>query len=308
MATQAEYAPDSGRNPEPTRRISSIVVGVDGSEHNKTAVEWAAHEADRSGRRLYVVTASGQFSAPVPHYSYGYVDTFDFGEHLTRVVQDVKDELQERYPTLDVRTLVRLGSASDALLGLADLADEMVVGKRGLGAIARILIGSTSIAVAGRSRVPVIVVPDDWTPPEHVRRPIVVGVDPERDHARPLEFAFARAEQWQVPVVVLHAADEEGLSGHLRSEEGSRSEISRRLIEATLAEHRASRPDVAVSVEQVRAVPAIGLLDAAIDSQLLVLGRTAPSERLGGFPFGSVGRAVLHYSETPVAIVPLQSG
>ena len=49
--------------------------------------------------------------------------------------------------------------------------------------------------------------------------------------------------------------------------------------------------------------PAMAVLDAAEDAQLVVLGRHTDS-KLGGFTFGSVARAVLHYSECPVVVAP----
>ena len=44
----------------------------------------------------------------------------------------------------------------------------LVVGRRGLKTFGRALLGSTSVALAGRSPVPVVVVPDDWC-----RRPLL---------------------------------------------------------------------------------------------------------------------------------------
>jgi nucleotide-binding universal stress UspA family protein len=305
MTLESTHESRSVMDADPTGHKGAIVVGVDGSAHNRSAIEWAAHEADRSGSRLYLVVASGQFNVPVPAYSYGFVDTFDYGESLTGLVQEVKEELEVGYPSLCARPVVRLGSAIEALLTMGHQADEIVVGKRGLGAFARVVVGSTSIAVAGRSRVPVIVVPDEWRPTEHLRRPVAVGVDPVRDHTKALEFAFTRARQLAVPLHVVHAVD---IRPIVASEEESAPRWganAMQLLEAALDDFRLLFPDVHVEINQVHAVSAIGLLDAAEDSQLLVLGRSSQSERLRGFPFGSVGRAVLHYSDTPVAIVPM---
>jgi nucleotide-binding universal stress UspA family protein len=59
-----------------------------------------------------------------------------------------------------------------------------------------------------------------------------------------------------------------------------------------------------VHSSQVEGHPAEVLLDAAARAQLLVLGRTSSERRLTGLPIGSVTRAVLHYSDIPVAVVP----
>jgi nucleotide-binding universal stress UspA family protein len=47
----------------------------------------------------------------------------------------------------------------------------------------------------------------------------------------------------------------------------------------------------------------MAVLDAAEQAQLVVLGRHTDG-RLGGFAFGSVTRAVLHYAECPVMVAP----
>jgi nucleotide-binding universal stress UspA family protein len=77
-----------------------------------------------------------------------------------------------------------------------------------------------------------------------------------------------------------------------------------RAVEAVLQTWREKYPDVEAVASQVGGHPARELLDASGNAQLLVLGRMSSSARLTGLPFGSVTRAVLHYSERPVAIVP----
>lgn len=50
----------------------------------------------------------------------------------------------------------------------------------------------------------------------------------------------------------------------------------------------------------------MAVLDAAEHAQLVILGRQ-PDGKLGAFPFGSVTRAVRHYSECPVMVVPTEA-
>ena len=56
--------------------------------------------------------------------------------------------------------------------------------------------------------------------------------------------------------------------------------------------------------EQRHDQPAFGILEQGLRAQLVVLGRHTASHRMAGFAFGSVTRAVLHYSTAPVAVVP----
>ena len=62
-------------------------------------------------------------------------------------------------------------------------------------------------------------------------------------------------------------------------------------------------------LQRVTASPstAAAILEAAEEAQLVVLGRH-PAGVFGGFAFGSVARAVLHYAETPVMVVPAEDG
>jgi nucleotide-binding universal stress UspA family protein len=285
------------------QRVGAIVVGADGSDQSRNAIEWAAREADRSGRRLLVLTATGRFGVPLPYISYGRMNAFDMGEHMNRIGHGVKDELAASYPGLEVVPVIRRGAASEALLAIGDRADELVVGKRGLGPLTRAILASTSIAVARRARVPVIVVPDVWSPAARTKKSILLGIDPRHHNNASAEFAFQRSRELAVPLHALHVLKAHQMLTPSDADVGRWRSNLLHLVESVLSDCRARYPDVAVSVEQVTGEPALALLEAAADAQLLVLGRREPCGELGGFPFGSVGRAVLHYSETPVAIV-----
>ena len=71
-----------------------------------------------------------------------------------------------------------------------------------------------------------------------------------------------------------------------------------------MASWREHFPDVEVRPTSVHRHPATAVLEAAEDAQLVVLGRHEPGV-LGGFALGSVARAVLHGSRTPVVTVPV---
>lgn len=65
-------------------------------------------------------------------------------------------------------------------------------------------------------------------------------------------------------------------------------------------------PDVKVEAVHSQSDPAMAVLDKGQRAQLVVLGRH-PDVKLDGFKFGSVTRAVLHYSECPVVVVPTEN-
>lgn len=292
-------------DPDPTRETPPVVVGVDGSAHNKSAVEWAAAEAARSHRELRLLTTTGVFTEPRPQRILGVIESFDYGAHYTEMLGSVANEVRERYPGTRVFPWVHSG---DPISALVDMSRErgtlVVVGKRGLGAVTRVLIGSTSIAVAGRAAGPVVIVPDRWDSSETADLPIVVGVDFEQANDALLEFTLERATALRVGVVAVHAWSKHAVPP-LSDEERARWMVdTKRMLEDELVGWRESYPDVVLRSEQVEEHPARALLDAGSHAQLIVLGRQGLEHAVTGLPFGSVSRGILHDSEVPVAVVP----
>jgi nucleotide-binding universal stress UspA family protein len=301
--------PSSARTVAPSTGVAPVaqkpvVVGVDGSLQNAGAVEWGAEEADRSGRALALVTGTGEFAQPRIGVGTEYVVAYDYELHFNRVLSELATRIRSERPSVLVAPSVRRGEASACLAELSRDAYVVVVGKRGLGAFRRALLGSTSIATVGRATCPTVVVPDEWIQRAHAGEPLLVGVDLEHDSDPVLEFAFARAQRMGVPLVALHVWDVHPFRVLLADERARWGADAKRAVEAVLRSWREQYPDVEAVASQVCAHPAHGLLDASDRAQLLVLGRLSSSARLTGLPFGSVTRAVLHYSKRPVAIVP----
>lgn len=284
-----------------------IVVGFDGSAKNRSAVDWAVNEAQRTGRELVVVTAgSSMYARPVPFFA-AHFDVSAYDNYATDTSKKLVAELQRTHPGLRVRPVVQPREAVSLILDASVGADLTVVGKRGLGTFKRIMVGSTSIAVAGRSQAPTVVVPERWNlRSQPSRRPIVLGLDLEEHDDHCLDFAFQRAADLEVRLIVVYAWETHpdfllGETDRLSWEEAALREMHQ-----ALRPWEEKYPTVDVEVMQRNDNPALCLLEKAAPSQLLVLGRRTAPDRMGGFAFGSVARAVLHYSTTPVAIVPEQ--
>lgn len=283
-----------------------VVVAVDGSERNRSAVAWAAQEAVDTGSPLLLVTAL--HDAPlVPRPGNGD----DTAARTSAMLHHVRDQVARVAGGAAVTVRTVRGAPVPALLEVAEHAELLVVGKRGLGGFARVIVGSTSLAVAGRSPVPVAVVPDTWEAGSRLDRPVVLGVDPFREDQEPAGLAFTRARRLGVPLVavhgweapVMHSWDVDMLAGGLAAHE----QESERLFDERLAAWAVEHPDVVVRPMRRHRHPANALLEAAEEAQAVVLGRHEPGA-LGGFPLGSVTRAVLHYAETPVVVVPAAGG
>ena len=184
-----------------------VVVGVDGSLHNASAVEWAVDEAEGAHRTLCLVTGTAEFNQPRVGVGTEYVVAYDSDLHFNRTMIDLARRIRTEHPSVLVSPSVRRGEASACLAELSRTASVVVVGKRGLGGVRRAMLGSTSIATVGRTRCPTVVVPDDWMQRAHAGEPLLVGIDLEHDSDPVLDFAFARAQRMGVPLIAVHVWD-----------------------------------------------------------------------------------------------------
>jgi len=287
-------------------RTKPIVVGVDGSAHNLSAIEWAVAEAERSGRDLIVVSASNEYIRPIPMFSAGF-DAGSYEGFAHTVVNELAERLHLEHPDVNVTTVVKPEDPSGLLAESADDASLVVVGKRGLGAFARIIVGSTSIGVAGRASCPTVIVPDSWDQASAAALPVLLGIDVAKHDDSTVAFAFERSHELQVPLLALYVWQTHPAVVVTAEDRRVWGEAAEGGLREILGPWQAKFPDVVVQIEQHHDQPAFGLLEQSLSAQLVVLGRHTASHRTGGFHFGSVTRAVLHYSTTPVAVVPESS-
>ncbi|HET9070805.1 MAG TPA: universal stress protein [Acidimicrobiales bacterium] len=148
--------PKPGTAAEPTA-APRIVVGIDGSEASRAALQWAAGQARLTGARLQVV-AAWQF----PTYAYTALaplpSTLDLRTTTEETLRDVIADVLGRSADLDLTHLTKEGDPAHVLLEAAEGADLVVVGSRGHGAFAGLVLGSVSGRVAAHARCPVVVV------------------------------------------------------------------------------------------------------------------------------------------------------
>jgi nucleotide-binding universal stress UspA family protein len=142
--------------------MEEIVVGVDGSAASDAALRFGAQEARDHGCRLVAVHAwsmpvlvSNMF-APVPVIDPGELEGVA-KEVLTQALDRVMGPEGPRDMAVD--TVVAHGQAADELLQRAAGARELVVGSRGRGGFAQLLLGSVSQQCAHHATCPVVIVP-----------------------------------------------------------------------------------------------------------------------------------------------------
>lgn len=143
----------SGADTKPGGRI---VVGVDGSHSSLAALRWAHHQAELIGGSLVVVGAWGfPIYIAEPNVWPNDVDLQSLVQHQLRTAID--REIPGR-TTVPVSVVTRQSSPAMALLEVSEGADLLVVGSRGHGEIAEMLLGSVSLRCVAHARCPVVVV------------------------------------------------------------------------------------------------------------------------------------------------------
>jgi nucleotide-binding universal stress UspA family protein len=140
-----------------------IVVGVDGSESSRDALAWALAEARLRAAPVRVVsaweitplayTAAGTFAPPLDEAVYESVERAA-EQNLSATLA----ALEGAAAGVEVETSVREGTAAHVLLEAARDADLIVVGSRGHGSLAGVLLGSVSHQVAQHAPCPVVIV------------------------------------------------------------------------------------------------------------------------------------------------------
>jgi len=137
----------------------TIVVGVDGSRGSRSALTWAAAEA--ADHRADLVVVKVWEKALLPALGSGSVPSGEVRDPADQAAEDlvevIKEELGEDPPVL---TLPRAkeGNAAEVLIAESAAADLLVVGTRGHGGFAGLVLGSVSQHVAAYAQCPVTVV------------------------------------------------------------------------------------------------------------------------------------------------------
>jgi nucleotide-binding universal stress UspA family protein len=137
----------------------TIVVGVDGSPGSRKALTWAAAEAAGHGADLVVLNVWEHTLLP-PAGSVSVSERYvpDPSQRTAEeLLQVITEELGEEPPVL-VRPLVKQGRPAKVLIEASDGADLLVVGERGHGGFAGLVLGSVSQHVAAYAKCPVTVV------------------------------------------------------------------------------------------------------------------------------------------------------
>ena len=141
--------------------METIVVGVDGSDCGRAALEFAADEAALRGAQLRIVSI---WHVPTTAYGGGFALVVDgsafesFRERTQGIVDEAVAAVKQAQPAVECEGKAVEGQPAATLLEEGADASLIVVGNRGLGGFASLLVGSVSQQVVHHASCPVVVV------------------------------------------------------------------------------------------------------------------------------------------------------
>jgi nucleotide-binding universal stress UspA family protein len=140
--------------------MAKIVVGVDGSASSNAALRWALYEARLRGVQLEAVHAFALPEVSTTSQAMHLIET-DFAPYRAAGAEIVDKALSEAGAAAEPVELERSvveGPPAAALLDAVREGDLLVVGSRGRGGFAGLLLGSVSEQCAHHAPCPVVIV------------------------------------------------------------------------------------------------------------------------------------------------------
>ncbi|MEU0944192.1 universal stress protein [Streptomyces canus] len=289
-----------------------VIAAVDGSDDSLRALDRALDAARRREAPLRVVHVRQYAVWAQPDVLVAGAPDADDDPVLDRV----RTYLENRPDRPRTEYLGVEGAPGAVLPELGSRAQLLVLGSRGRGGFASLLLGSNGMAAARDAECPVVVVPRpgrevDGEAPAGPGPRVVVGLHVDSPDDATLDFAFTEAalrgarlqvvaayqwplQSWAVPAeLVQPMIDQDAVANETLA-----------LAEGFLAPHSARHPGV-VAEPYVPAGDAAGhLVAASKDADLVVVGRHRRRLLSPARILGSVTQAVLLHAASPVAVVP----
>lgn len=287
----------------------SIVVGIDGSAPSKRALAWAVRQAGLEHRTLTLVHAA--------HFNPGG-DTGLIGLDVGALIEDLRQwgrdllgDATENVAALDpdvrVHQVLTTDDPREALLSLAEQAAMLVIGSRGHGMVASLLLGSVSVSVSKQAACPVVVVRRPRSgDTAHSGGGVLVGVDGSAETQGAVEFAYRAASFRALPLTAVHVFWDTSYVGadqhDVRDDEPGLEDL-RALVAESVAGMREKFPDVQDRVRLVRGFRDRQLIRASAGMDLLVVGARQRGF-VGDFVYGTISPTVVEHAACDVAVVP----
>ncbi|MDN3311137.1 universal stress protein [Microbacterium oryzae] len=242
------------------------IVGVDGSAPSRAALRWATARSRDDRAPLVVVHVAHEREA---------------GE---AVLAEARRFIRAEDPDLAIESLRLEGRVWQVLSAAARAEDTLVIGTDKTGLVRGRVSGALSVQLAMTAPCAVAVIPDFDL---GFRRGIVVGIGRPESAPVVATGALAEARRNGAPLTLVHG----GCTGHCTDG-----------LDAAEQELAGHDTDLVVRRRVLASAAADALLDAALDKELVVLGRA--SRAASGAPIGTVTHAVLMNATAPVLLLP----
>ena len=136
-------------------QANRVVVGIDGSAASEEALAWAA---DESRVRGAVLEIDHVWSLPNLGYGGFVAQIDDFEKDAKELLEKVTDRARKNHPDLTIESNLLEGPPAPALIVRGKRADLLVVGSRGHGGFAGLMLGSVSQQLVHHAEFPIVVV------------------------------------------------------------------------------------------------------------------------------------------------------
>jgi nucleotide-binding universal stress UspA family protein len=138
-----------------------VIVGVDGSQPSRHALQWAQFMAHVLSAEIDAV-AVWDISAVMAD---AWVDDWNPEKETATQLHTIVTEVLGPEPPVPVHEIVRRGSAAGELVQASKNAQLLVLGSRGHGGFHGLLLGSVSSTSAAHAHCPVLIIHGDTPPP-----------------------------------------------------------------------------------------------------------------------------------------------
>jgi nucleotide-binding universal stress UspA family protein len=205
----------------------------------------------------------------------------------------------------DVRPVLVDDDAATALLRAAEGATLLVVGSRGRGGFAGLLLGSVSQRCVDHAPCPVAIITSTWDSTTQGR--VVVGVDGSDASYGALHWAIAEAARREAQLDVVNAYGfhqyPSPYGPTAAVDVGQLETWSKSMLDEMVAgAFGRSGPPASVELISASLTPAPALLESAKDADLLVVGSRGRGS-FRGLLLGSVSQQCVHHAPCPVVVV-----
>lgn len=220
-----------------------------------------------------------------------------------QLLAQAEHRVREAHPDLVVTTKLVHQSPAGALVDASRQADLLVVGTRGRGGFARLLLGSVSMRVAAHSHCPVVL-PRSLGLEASRSGDIVLGLEHAESQDAVL-FAFQAAARAGIGIHAVHAwAPYPGHAQIYISDTDILARLAAEDMVAVLKDARERYPAVPVKIDVARGHASAVLAAVPRGARLTVVGAHRHHGPLSP-GVGPVIQGLLGQAESPVAVVPV---